>query len=94
MKLVRVSAEIGATRMSVVYQSKYLHFTKVILVNLLILGALLTLTEIALRTFRPNFLATLGHIESPNGQLYGWGYYPGEIIAIRDPDTGEVYRSA
>jgi lysophospholipase L1-like esterase len=80
--------------MSCVNQGKYLNAAKLVFINLLILAVLLTLTEIGLRTFRPTSLGTWGHTTSPNGQMYGWGYYPGEIIFIRDPDTGEVYGSA
>jgi len=75
------------------HYDKYFNFIKVILVNLLILAVLLTLTEIALRMIRPTSLGTMGHSASPNGQLYGWGYYSGEIIYILDPDTGEVFSS-
>jgi lysophospholipase L1-like esterase len=73
---------------------KYLNAVKIVFINLLILAVLLTLTEIALRTFRPTSLGLWGHTTSPNGQMYGWGYYPEEIIFIPDPDSGEVYGSA
>ena len=79
--------------MSNLRYSKYLEFVKVLIINLLILVALLTVTEIVLRTIRPTALGTMGHIASPNGQLYGWGYYAGETIYLLDPDTGEINQS-
>jgi GDSL-like Lipase/Acylhydrolase family len=72
---------------------KLLNASKLALINLLVFVILLSLTEIVLRRFFPARLGIIGHTQSPNSDLYGWGYLPGELISVLDPDTGHVYRS-
>jgi lysophospholipase L1-like esterase len=43
--------------------------------------------------FLPSQLAIIGHSESKNALLYGWGFKPYETIQVTDPDTGEIYIS-
>jgi hypothetical protein len=54
---------------------------------------LLLVVELFLALLLPSQLATIGHRESHNARLYGWGFRPYENINITDPDTGEIYIS-
>jgi len=33
--------------------------------------------------------STIGHVSAPNAILYGWGYHPGEVVWLYDPDSGD-----
>ncbi len=65
-------------------------FIKIVTVNFILLIFLLICLEAVLRLFFPFHLATIGHLYAPYAELYGWGYAPGEIIHLRDPDTGSA----
>lgn len=63
---------------------------------LLLFGSIilsLLVTELFLQRFLPFSVATIGHLDSENAALYGWGFHPGEVVRIGDPDTGRVYKS-
>ena len=47
--------------------------------------------EIGLRLVAPTALVGVGWSSSAQGRLYGWGFDPGEMMAVRDPDSGELY---
>jgi len=47
--------------------------------------------ELLLRMFLPFNIASIGHRHSPNAERYGWGFAPGEMIRLRDPDTDAIY---
>jgi lysophospholipase L1-like esterase len=68
---------------------------KRLIIAVLTLGALLlsfTVVEVGLKIFLPfPRPATIGHRGAETANLYGWGFSPGEPIAVWDPDTGERY---
>jgi lysophospholipase L1-like esterase len=80
--------------MTMMHRRKFLEAGKIVFINLFVLVVLLSMTEIVLRTFFPVHLSAIGNPEARNSQLYGWGFDPGEIISVLDPDTGQIYRSA
>jgi len=47
--------------------------------------------EIGLRLIAPTAAVSIGWSGSDNGRRYGWGFDPGEMMAVRDPDTGVLY---
>ena len=62
--------------------------------RLIAFGLLVASLGVADRTLHhlaPISLSTVGHRDSANAALYGWGFNPGERIHMRDPDTGEVF---
>jgi lysophospholipase L1-like esterase len=63
-----------------------------ILLNLALLILIFTVAESLLR-IRPYYFATIGHNFSDKFQKYGWGFYPGELIRTRNPDSGDIYIS-
>lgn len=65
----------------------------VISINCLVLVLGLSIAEVVLHTFFPVELGTIGHATAPNASRYGWGFAPGELITILDPDNGNVYAS-
>jgi lysophospholipase L1-like esterase len=54
---------------------------------------LLGIIELILKLFFPFTIATFGHGHrySKNGIQYGWGFSPGELQWLLDPDTGEIF---
>jgi lysophospholipase L1-like esterase len=67
--------------------SKYILFA----INILGIILFIFFTEIILRVFLPSQTATIGTKYSQNSSLYGWGYEPGAVTKISDPDTCEVW---
>jgi len=60
-------------------------------ISLIVSIITLFVIELFLQLFLPFSFATIGHVNSKNAALYGWGYNSHELIKIRDPDTGQVY---
>ena len=70
------------------------HSRMVVLGIAVALQALLLATvEIGLGIFAPSAVPTIGRYDVENGRLYGWGFAPGELLWIVDPDTGEIHPS-
>jgi len=46
--------------------------------------------EIAFRLFMPISVTNVGYVDRPNGEKYGWGFGPNELVRIEKPDTGDV----
>jgi lysophospholipase L1-like esterase len=56
--------------------------------------SVLVLGEVILRLFLPiRPPATIGYPVAPSAALYGWGFNPGQLIVVSDPDTGQIYKS-
>lgn len=62
-----------------------------VIVNVLAIFFITLAAEILLRIFWPSQISTIGHTASQNAKRYGWGFNPGELVRICDPDTGEIY---
>lgn len=67
------------------------HYLFRIIVPFLSIVICIILFEIILSYYFPYNIATIGHLKSENSEKYGWGFNPGEIINILDPDTGDTY---
>lgn len=46
--------------------------------------------EFAFRIFMPISVTNVGYVDRPNGEKYGWGFGPNELVRIEKPDTGDV----
>lgn len=46
--------------------------------------------EIAFRMFMPISVTNVGYVDRPNGEKYGWGFAPNELVRIEKPDSADV----
>lgn len=58
-----------------------------VLVSIVVMSVL---AEIAFRVLKPISVTNVGYVDRPNGEKYGWGFGPNELVRIEKPDTGEV----
>jgi hypothetical protein len=58
-----------------------------------VLVVLLLGLELVLKAFIPYQMLTIGHLNSPNAQLYGCGFNPHKRMVVLDPDTKQGYVS-
>ncbi len=46
--------------------------------------------EVGLRMFAPISVTNVGYVDRPNGEKYGWGFAPNELVRVESADTGKV----
>ena len=60
------------------------------LISAILLLIVLVLFEIGLRMLAPIAITNVGYKNTPNGQRYGWGFKPYDLVRTENPDTGKV----
>lgn len=52
---------------------------------------LFIVAEVGLRIFAPISVTNVGYVDRPNGEKYGWGFGPHELVRIETADSREVF---